>query len=239
MSAKPRLLARSKKSAFAAVCACAAALALAALAAAAREARADEGGDPEESRVKSDYQEVRARRKIEIGPWLGSAGGVRWGGGKDRDVLSLSIGIDATSVIGTVGNLNQYGGRYEFRMGSWAAYDLLWEPGGVGEGGALFLFTQTQHAQWGTFGVRVGAGYGGDHASHLVVTFTGGVRYVPDRTSSSGDEGRFARATGVRIIATIRRSLDRPEDVALIAGVELEPLFFLPPYSGLKLGGYH
>lgn len=213
-------------------------MALGALAAVAREARADEG-DSDESRAQSDHQEIAARRKIEIGPWLGSAGGIRWGGGKDRDVASLSIGMDATAVVGTVGSLNHYGGRYEFRMGSWAAYDLLWEPGGVGEGGALFLFTQTQHAQWGTFGVRIGAGYGGDHASHLVVTLTGGVRYVPDRVSGQGEEGRFARATGVRIIASFRRSLDRADDAAIIAGIEFEPLFLLPPYSLFKLGGYH
>jgi hypothetical protein len=239
MPGRPCPAARSKKSRLAAARACGIVFALGALAAGAREARAgDEGGDPEELRALRDPWEQRARSKIEIGPWLGSAAGSRWGGGKDRDVASLSIGLDATSVVETVGNLNQYGGRYELRMGAWAAYDPLWEPGGVGEGGVLLLFTQTKHAQWGTFGVRVGAGHGGDHVSHLVITLLGGVRYVPDR-SEQREPGRFATATGARIIASFRRTFGREDDGALIVGIELEPRFFLPPYSLFKLGGYH
>jgi hypothetical protein len=98
--------------------------------------------------------------------------------------------------------------------------------------------TQTQHASFGTFGLRVGVGHGGDRETHLTATLWGGVRYVPVRAGQA-PRGLVSKATGIRVVATARRLLGPDPGSALLFGVELEPDYFLPPYSLFKWGGKH
>jgi len=172
---------------------------------------------------------------IEIGPWLGWAAGPEWQNGRQRDVFRLSVGLDATDRTGTFGD--GYGGAWEVRMGPWLAFELPSDRRPGGEGGMTMILTQVHHASWGTFGLRLGAGYGAELATTLVATLWGGVRFVPARAGQGS--GSFAKATGVRIVATYRETLEPMKATALVFGIEFEPDYFLPPYALFKWGGKH
>lgn len=176
-------------------------------------------------------------RDFEIGPWLGWEGGVEWQGGRQRDVFYLNAGLDVTVSPTTFGSAG-YGGAFELRTGPWLAFHAPTDRKASGEGGLTMIVTQTNHAQWGTFGLRVGTGYGGDFEAHIVATAWGGVRYVPAR-AGEGSSGGFPKATGLRVVATYRHTIDPIERTALVFGIELEPDYFLPPYSLFKWGGKH
>lgn len=174
---------------------------------------------------------------VEVGPWLGWAAGVELlDHGKDRPASLLNAGFDITSFVTAFGG--GYGGPWEVRMGSWAAFNAPTGHGASGEGGITLVLTQAQHASWGTFGLRGGVGYGGDHETHVTMTLWGGVRYVPAR-AGYGASGLFSKATGIRIVMTARREIDPVEVGALLFGVEFEPDYLLPPYSLFKWGGKH
>lgn len=173
---------------------------------------------------------------LEIGPWLGWAAGPEWHHRSQRDVFSLNAGLDVTAAVWHVGG--GYGGPVEVRMGPWAALEIPMDRKPSAEAGLTMIFTQTQHASWGTFGLRVGAGHGGVDDTDLVATLFGGVRYVAER-AGQGTGGSFAKATGVRIVATYRETLAPVDTAALVFGIELEPDYFLPPYSLYKWGGKH
>lgn len=173
---------------------------------------------------------------FEVGPWLGWEAGRQWGQARQQDVYALNAGFDATVIAGVFGG--GYGGAWELRSGSWLALRMPGDRGASGEGGWTVVLTQTQHASWGTFGLRVGAGYGGDREAHVVATLWGGVRYVPARAGQAPD-GPVSKATGIRIVATARRIVDPIDAPSLVFGVEFEPDYFLPPYSLFKWGGKH
>lgn len=174
----------------------------------------------------------------EIAPWLGWAAGWDWKDGRQRDVTFLHLGLDATGMVSRPGNPIGYGGDLELRMGPWVAFQAPTGRGGSGEGGLTMILTQTEHASYGTFAVRFGGGYGGDHESYFTATLWGGVRYVPARAGQDSGGG-FVKATGVRIAATYRKiAAPEPSDV-LAFGIEFEPDYFLPPYSLFKWGGKH
>ncbi len=182
--------------------------------------------------------EARAQSKdSEIAPWLGWAAGWDYRNGHQRDVTFLNIGLDATGIVARPFNPG-YGGEVELRMGPWIAFQAPAGQGGSGEGGVTMIATQTQHASFGTFAVRLGGGYGGDHESYFTATLWGGVRYVAAR-AGEGNDGVFRKATGVRIVATYRK-IAAPEEGDVVAfGLEFEPDYFLPPYSLFKWGGKH
>jgi hypothetical protein len=181
--------------------------------------------------------EARAQTSgFEIGPWLGWAAGPEWQHGRQRDVFSLNAGLDVTADLWRLGG--GYGGAVEVRMGPYAALQIPLDRKASGEGGLTMIFTQAHHASWGTYGLRLGAAYGGDRETDLVATLWGGVRYVLERTGQ-GSGGTFAKATGVRIVATYRETIDPVKATALVFGIEFEPDYFLPPYSLFKWGGKH
>lgn len=181
--------------------------------------------------------EARAQTSgFEIGPWLGWAAGPEWQHGRERDVFSLNAGLDVTADVWIFGS--PYGGPIEVRMGPYAALQIPTDRKASGEGGLTMIFTQVQHASFGSYGLRFGAAYGGDRETDLVATLWGGVRFVPER-SGQGSGGTFAKATGVRIVATYRETIEPVKATALVFGVEFEPDYFLPPYSLYKWGGKH
>ena len=179
--------------------------------------------------------------------WLGAGGG--WGalgGVSERAIADLRIGGGVDFSIAREGSESHYGGPAEVRLGPWiqAATSI---DDVVLEGGAMLDVGQTSHAQWGTFGLRVGIGTRGDAAGFRVagsLTLTYGVRYAPERYSSGGgcveadglrvvDPGEAMQdhgfVTGIRLFGTAR--VDADNVYSLVFGVEFEPTFFFPPYE--------
>ncbi|MEZ4307461.1 MAG: hypothetical protein R3F14_05370 [Polyangiaceae bacterium] len=95
---------------------------------------------------------------FEVGPWLGWAAGIKSRGASETDYGFLSAGFDVTVPVETFGSV--YGGAFEWRMGPWVGATLAPDRPGTGEGGLTMILTQTEHASWGTYGVRFGAGTG-------------------------------------------------------------------------------
>lgn len=179
--------------------------------------------------------------------WLGAGGG--WGALgnlNERAIVDLRLGGGVDFSIAREGSERHYGGPLEVRLGPWiqAATSI---DDVVLEGGAMLDIGQTAHAQWGTFGMRVGIGTRGDAQGFRVagsLTLTYGVRYAPERYSDGGgcveedglhivDAGREVQdhgfVTGIRLFGTAR--VDAENVYSLVFGVELEPTFFFPPYE--------
>lgn len=136
-----------------------------------------------------------------------------------------------------IGAFEATGNRFEFRTGPFVQTALS-ETSVLGEIGASIVFTEEDHAQWGTFDVRVGGGSGavyGAPLSHLVVTATGGIRSFKNRFG--GEEPDVAFGSVLRLFLTTRwrPGTDYPFDA--VFGLELEPTFLLPPWSWMKLAG--
>lgn len=111
--------------------------------------------------------------------------------------------------------------------------------GGYVEGGLLFDVSSRYHASWGTFTMRVGAGYGSfdeRRAPQGSVTVLYGVRSVLSKYGSRYVPHWYHEASLARLFATHRRGL-RGEGHEWIFGIELSPTFFLPPISWWRLAG--
>lgn len=178
---------------------------------------------------------------LESSAWLGVGGGYRLVGTELFDVVELSAGAELTGQLATFGKPAQYGGAFELRVGPWAAA-VFASPDVLGEGGFKLSVTQTSHAQWGTFDVRVGGGAGSFEspwAEHVVVTATGGVRSFPDRyrTSAGGTPTVLAFGSVLRLFLTTRVRQGSASPWEITAGIELEPSFLGPPYSWSRLAG--
>ena len=179
---------------------------------------------------------------IEWTDWVTAGGGSRTeiGGGLGFDVrIARGRGYDGQN-------------RFELRAGPWAAATASF-PGFALEGGLSIDLGMTSHSEWGNGTLRVGAGeadLGGGERPAISMTFAYGVRSVLARYSWGGGcvtshgiepdnpgrpAQRFAHASGARLFVTLREDADRR--TAIIAGVELEPTFFLPPYSLSRFGG--
>jgi hypothetical protein len=188
---------------------------------------------------------------VEWTGWIGGGGGVRGtppdpvtGDERARGMVVARAGLGATLGLATLGR-GGHGGDYELRWGPWFGGEL--QPGGaLVEGGLELLFTQTRHARWGTYALRVGAAVGdatvGD-APHLSITLTGGVRPVVGREVQHGacDPTPPRRihgwASGARLFVTVRGPADDDHGIAVVSGLELEPSFLFPPYSVERLIG--
>ncbi len=196
---------------------------------------------------------------FEVGPWLG------WAAGSARKTLrvptpfgvfekqtetaatSVNAGLDVTTAVTFFGG--GYGGPWEIRLGPWGAFEIPGDRGAFGEGGLTLVLTEQRHASFGTYGIRIGGGYGGDREPSFSVTLFGGVRYVPARSGreGSGPAGVIENATGLRLVLTARRFFERQvrvpfgeqETGVILFGVEFEPSFLLPPYAPEKWGGAH
>jgi hypothetical protein len=59
--------------------------------------------------------------------------------------------------------------------------------------------------------------------------------------SAPSEPSAFALGSGARIFGTLRESLATSfgDGYEIVAGIEFEPTFFLPPYSGAKWIGFH
>lgn len=178
--------------------------------------------------------------------WLAGGGGFVDLPGERRGLGLIGAGTEWTFGLAQIGSLRQYGGPFELRWGPWAmGYTDF--SGGRGEGGLLLSVGQVRHAQWGTYALRIGGGYGDDTLGahpHLVATLTGGMRYVPARDrgvtslcSRPTPPETFAFASGMRLFATMRSTLRDDHVVQFTFGLELEPTFLFPPYSLGKLFG--
>ncbi len=157
--------------------------------------------------------------------------------------LQVGTGAELTLPAVNFGPRYHYGGPFEFRLGPWGHVGSRL-PGSFVEGGIVTTFGQQSHAQWGTFGLRAGVGYGdliADDTSHLTITLTGGIHQFTERYSSRGvcdpvpEPATFAYGSILRLFATGRRALDdRGDGWQLTFGLELSPTFFLPPHAGPK-----
>jgi hypothetical protein len=161
---------------------------------------------------------------------LGAAGGSRIIPGGTEAFGEFDFGGEMTFELTTFGS-----GPWEFRYGPFIN-SAMGEGLVAVEGGAKLLFTETTHAQFGTFDLRVGGGHGliyGLSASHIAITASGGIRWFQNRYQTQPARN-FAFGSVVRFMLTarIRPDVIYPLDVCF--GLELEPSFLLPPHSVLK-----
>lgn len=175
---------------------------------------------------------------LEWSYWITGGGGLdTTGSGKRFGVIGA--GVEGTTQLSTATTQSQYGGPYEFRGGPW--WNIVSDfRGARAEGGYVLSFGQVQHAQWGTYTVRVGGGMGEDRlglSPHFVVTLTGGIRYAGQRYSERGGcdaqpgPKSLGMADNFRLFATARSTLADGAPWQFTFGVEFSPTFFLPPYS--------
>jgi hypothetical protein len=171
--------------------------------------------------------------------WLSGGGGLRPVESTGDAVGVFGAGAEVTVGLTTFGSSRRYGGAMELRWGPWTSLftDI---DGARAEGGLLLSLGQVRHAQWGTYALRIGGGFGDDGlglAPHVVATVTGGVRHVKARYQDRGACDPPAKpkpdafASGVRLFATSRAALEGDSVWQLTFGIELEPTFLFPPHS--------
>jgi hypothetical protein len=162
---------------------------------------------------------------------------------------AVGVGTEATvSVLRYPGfpSSPTYGranGDAEVRAGAWLLAGTR-AAGAFAEGGLKVHLGAVYHASWGTFDLRVGAGYGAfgpDRADHASISFVYGIRSVVERyqwgVGPLPPPPSVAEASVARLFATYRHSIDRPNVSELVIGVELSPTFFLPPVTWFRIGG--
>jgi hypothetical protein len=178
-----------------------------------------------------------------------------------------ALSSDARSSLGALGGLGgeltvevlryhgfpsgYYGGPRgdaELRVGPWVSA-VTRSEGGLVEGGLKLHFGGVYHASFGTWDLRLGAGYGAfdpERTPHVTATLAYGVRsvrarYAKDRVDFYLDEpprpASFAEASVARPFLTLRRAFDDAANRELSLGVELSPTFFFPPSRTRLLGG--
>jgi len=184
--------------------------------------------------------------------WLGGGAGVaRPAMGARTGTIAGRLGAGIDFSLARSRSM-PYGGEIELRWGPWLGMDTNLGHEAV-EGGIAFDLGMTSHSPFGNLGVRVGGGAGDlrertEPTGSLTLLY--GVRSVVARYSSGGgcvegsrvrvtDPGRprrtLALASGARLFATVRA--DRDGNALWLVGIELEPSFFLPPYSLARFGG--
>lgn len=131
-------------------------------------------------------------------------------------------------------------GDAEVAVGAWGAASTRGDRGLV-EGGLKLHDGGGWHASWGTFDLRVGAGYarfGEGRAGHAVATLAYGVRSAlfryDDRRAAHALRGKTDVA---RLFATYRRALDGSSASEIVLGIELSPTFFFAPTTWWRVGG--
>ncbi len=99
------------------------------------------------------------------------------------------------------------------------------------------------HAQWGTFELRVGGGYGAfddGPSPHVALTLAGGARAYPSRrhrTTYNPPGLSLEIARPWRVFGTLRRTLEGAVAHALVFGLEITPAFLLAPRDTWQLIG--
>jgi hypothetical protein len=155
-------------------------------------------------------------------------------------------GLETFGEVGFGGELSMQiakfaatGNQFEFRTGPFIQTALS-NTSVLAEVGALVTFTEEDHAQWGTFDLRFGGGYGavfGDPLAHVVVTATGGIRSFKNRFYGGRERQDFAFGSVLRLFLTTRWRPATDYPFEAVFGIEVEPSFLLPPWSWMKLAG--
>lgn len=184
------------------------------------------------------YRGVDVPRKFEVSYFLSAGFGTRaplWGLGFEMSIPALHWR----------GFPSGYGhDRSELRYGTWF-FGGTRVNGGVIEGGSMVDVSSRYHASWGTFTLRVGAGYGAfrdERDGYGVVTLAYGVRSVLARFSHEGACRRgspvqpLPEASVARIFATHRRAFMH-DGYEWTFGIELSPTFFWPPLTWWRVAG--
>lgn len=137
-------------------------------------------------------------------------------------------------------------GLAEVRAGPWIAAATR-SSGALVEGGVKVHDGGTFHPSWGTFDLRVGAGYGRwpeGRAPHVNVTLGYGVVSVLARYRDWGygsaqglPPDPLAVSTVARVVLTVRRTIERESAAEVFVGVELSPTFFAPPVTWWRVAG--
>jgi hypothetical protein len=161
-------------------------------------------------------------------------------------VGAFGIGTDVTLSLAHYHGFpsGAYGGSHgdaEIRGGAWVLGTLtgVHDQGALVEGGLEVIDGGGWHSSWGTFDLRVGAGYGsftGSRRAHGVATLGYGVRSDLSRYGRRGPAWprSFAEASVARVVLTVRRTAEASE---ILVGIELSPTFFLPPVTWWRIAG--
>lgn len=130
-------------------------------------------------------------------------------------------------------------GDAEVSIGPWAAASTRGRDGVV-EAGLAIHDGGGWHASWGSFDLRVGAGYGlfdRVRSGHAVVTLGYGVRSALFRYTENHQPPTVPGKVDVaRLFGTMRAPFDG-RGAELVLGVELSPSFFFPPLTWWRVGG--
>lgn len=136
-----------------------------------------------------------------------------------------------------------YGGWHgdaELGVGAWASAGLRGDRGLV-EGGLKIHDGGGWHASWGTFDLRLGAGwasFGEARAGHAVIGVVYGVRSALFRYDERRGRPAVRGKTDVaRVFGTFRRALDGSKASEIVLGIELSPTFFFEPLTWWRVGG--
>jgi hypothetical protein len=196
----------------------------------------------------------------EVTPWVHVAGGWRAEPTRTRGLLSLGAGVDATFGIATFGGgyrmlrlpgasepvrvSNRHAPAVQLRAGPWLGLETPLDRL-RGEGGlSMTLGSTTAYlGSFGTFGLRVGAGYSTIGVPHAVAALGWGARVVPARRATSWsnpacsswcrpcDPPSVAIASLAFVFASLRRSFDPTQATEVVFGIELG----WPPAAGHDL----
>lgn len=134
----------------------------------------------------------------------------------------------------------------EMRAGPWFAASTR-SAGGLVEGGIVFTWDGVFSPAWGTWDLRLGAGYGAFTPGReplVSATLLWGVRSVRARYSHhrrclpAEPPARFAEASVIRVFVETRAGTRDADARELVVGLELSPSMLLPPYSWFRFAGY-
>lgn len=177
----------------------------------------------------------------------------------DTTGVSVASGHGSSPTVGLGAELSLLVLRYHgFPSGSYGGHDgdaevsvgpfalaSLREAGGVLEGGLAIHDGGGWHSSWGSFDLRVGAGYGqfpDGRAPHLVWGIGYGVRsalyrYPGTHWSTARARPLFGQSDVARLSFLHRRPFGEVHGYELVFGIELSPTFFLPPLSWWRVAG--
>jgi hypothetical protein len=188
--------------------------------------------------------------RVESTLWIGGGGSALVVAGRDtqwrwhvRAGAGLSFGLASSLGGGSTGGVRHV--SYDLRWGPWLGAETNFDRH-LGEGGLELLVTPNLPNDWVTYSLRAGGAFARDDrgvARQVSLTFAGGLRSVPARFAAGGvcdrtweDPKLHAYAHGARIFITARFSPPGIDDrgLALLAGLEIDPLLLVPKYTRRK-----
>ena len=133
----------------------------------------------------------------------------------------------------------------ELRIGPWLSAATR-DDGGLVEAGLDLKWMAVYRPTWGTWDLRLGAGYGAfgsGRAPFMNATLLWGVESVRNRYQRRGycepsrPAATVAEASVVRVFFTHRAALTGSEFGEFVLGIEVSPSMLLPPWSGSRFIG--